>query len=154
MVKAVDQVEAAPLLHGERAENDVRNGTSVAEEMFATGSDGVQTLQFRTHTLREFVAALHGEWQSRRDGGGSHAAIGESPQAGDHKLAQQLAETRLGACCAALVHAGFQRGNGASVGIDKVLDDLLDAPFTGVSNGSRLRVSSIQPPQCIGYFSL
>ena len=75
VVQTVDQVEAPPLLHRKRAENDMRHGPAFAEEALSLGGDGVQLYQFRAHPRGQVVAAAERRWKRGRDRSRSLAAV-------------------------------------------------------------------------------
>ena len=130
------------------------DGAAVAEEMFAASGDGVEFAELHTDPGGEFGAGLHGCGQGGRHGSGSLAAVGKSAELDDVKLTDALPQSRLCAGCAALLDAGLNGGDGAAVGVEQMFDDLLDTPFFGIRDWSRLSVAGIQPAKNCSYFSI
>ena len=136
---AVDEMEFAPLVNVERAEDRVGGALAGgAEEGFCFGEEEIEVGEMFGGGVGEVFAGAWrrvGLWGDHRR---SFAAGGEVAAAGDGELGDAMHEGGAGAGGRAFGEAGVDGGFGAGVGEEQVLDDLLDAPIGGVGGWAEL----------------
>ena len=144
VVVAMGEMEAAPLRHGERAEDEVGETASRAEGLPGAGDDLIE--------LREGIVCLRGEritgqrrrrrW--RRDLGGSLASAGDASQCDGDELGYAMHGGRPGEGWGSLGETGLEGGGGGAVGHQEMLGDLLDGPAGGVVVEAKLSLGGVE----------
>jgi hypothetical protein len=152
---AVNELESAPLIDTERAEDHVAGASvSSAEETFGFREKHVEAGEVFGDGVGEGFAR---EWicgGRRGDQGRGFASSWEISEMDEGVLTAMLHEAGFGASGRALGEAGANGGFGAGVAEKQVLDDLLDAPFIGVRGGTELSLGVVETAEGVGEFAL
>jgi hypothetical protein len=148
---AVDELESAPLMDAEGAEDHVA-GASIgcAEDLFGFDEEEVEAGQVFGYSSGEGFAGARrvgGGWSDQRR---SFAAGWEVAEVDEGVLTEMLEETGFGAGWRAFGEAGVDGGFGAGVGEEEVLDDLLDAPVVGARRGTKLGLGGVEAAEGVG----
>jgi hypothetical protein len=127
---AVAELEEAPLVNAEGAEDDVAGaGLGGTEELVCLDTGAVETCKLLGGGMGELFA---GEWSgcSRWDDRGrSLATAGKKAEVKDGDLHNALVEGRPDAGGRTFEEPGFEGGCCREIGKQQMFDDLLDAPF-------------------------
>jgi hypothetical protein len=143
VMAGMDEVEPAPLMDRERAENLVTDGAAASEDDFGLIRERVDTGEILVDSLDEFVAGerLGGCWQY---GWRGWAAFGEDASGDQNQLACTLCD---GGTCFGGPALGDACREGVlreAIGEDQMIDDLLDAPFIRTRGGMQLRLRGVE----------
>jgi hypothetical protein len=129
---AVDQLESAPLIDAEWAENHVAGAASGgSEELFGFGAEGIDAGKVFCESLSEFFSGERMGCGCGCDQRRGLAAGWKVAEVDERVLAEALQESGFGLGGSALDQAGIEGHLGAGVAEEQVFDDLLDAPLVG-----------------------
>ena len=146
VVSAVYELEHAPLVNVERAEDGVAGELAVGtEESLGFGEQRVEMGEVFGGGLSESLA---GEWVRgglRHDHRRGCAAKREVSATTDRILKDALPERGLCASGRAFCETGVNGGFSCGVGEEQMFDDLLDAPFVWVRGWMELSLVGVEP---------
>jgi hypothetical protein len=135
VMPGVDEVESAPLMDGERAENLVTDGSAAFEDGFCLVQQAIEAGEILMGNLNECVAVkwFGGRWYY---GGRGGTTLGEDAEGDENELACAVFDGYRRVRGPAFGDASFERALREGVGEDQMIDDLLDAPLVRLRGGA------------------
>lgn len=150
VMQAVHEVKAAPLLHGQRSEDEMGDSAAVAEEALSMGGGLIELEDFHVEPGEEVVASPDGDGLRWRDGGGGETPMRKAAEREDAELSEPLAQRGLGPGDGSSFDAGDDGGEAAAIGLEEMFSDLLDAPLVELGGGDGLSLAGREPEQGAG----
>ena len=150
----MNQVETPPLLHRERPENKVARSPSSPKDPLPLSCHVVKPFQLRPHARLQLRTASRNRRHRRHHRRRRFPPTRKPSQRNQNELPHILLQRRHRPRRSTLIDSRLDSRCTRTVGLAKVLHNLLNAPFLRLSSQPSLGLLSTQPHQCCADLSI